>query len=728
MRCEETNELLTEHRFISFFFLLVVTQRHVAIHIPSLFHIYTYFIIMSGATTLQRHCHRDARHMRIHYQQLKHCQSTHEMDHIWTRISAYRASIQSVCHRLLVDWPDIAIIAQADKYLWGYVYYTAITECRKRLGLHVQPLAGDTDSIVFSEISSSDDYWEEETGSSEGSVGQVANKSWQRKWWTITLFKVLREAIGVLSGLFGQLTACRLDSTHHRPIDFTSDYIQNQTPLPSALVIARKLILYTGDIYRYQIMYLPLLDVPETEDTERLQHLAQLEYTRAQALYVDSGEACQRQALLAGYSTQKANRQFEMAFWQMSSQSYQTGHSLIETMDSHGQMEDPIEALTVTLVNNANNENIHRFMQANNNILDAQEMEMQALLTMDVNRVETEFWKREYQLSVLLAGLLAMVGENEKMRAAVHGLAKKLVQKQTQCLLQCKGSMGYGMSYVLAGVCVWVDIWRSTDIFIDRDLLDSLSELAQQDAVDPQTVLPHDIALLGWTQLRPIQQNLQYSQVTTAQLNLGDDGIWMATTETLNMICSVVSARIRLLLQNVGTRHDSGAASLVSLTEDLKLEPLLDPFECTWVVPDAAFWSDNLDLIHQWISAQTYVVVLAPAVSHQLSHRELSMKVIMDPGELDGWDDAQQYLVAADDEDEETPTHRDVATDMQGVLSCALRLSRTHRVLLATDSDELQFYGTWFALASLTSTSPSSSADTAVTLDTSAVRISSIND
>ncbi|KAJ2772223.1 hypothetical protein IWQ57_001855, partial [Coemansia nantahalensis] len=142
-------------------------------------------------------------------------------------------------------------------------------------------------------------------------------------------------------------------------------------------------------------------------------------------------------------------------------------------------------------------------------------------------------------------------------------------------------------------------------------------------------------------------------------------------------------------------------------------------------VPDEETWRHHLPALQKWLIAGSAQVVLAAAVQNRLEssgaddHKAQAAlrfaasaagSVWQTDACLEHWRDAEEHfrdvaeLVESGmvDEDEELPPAADVPDEMRGVLSCALHLSRVRipacDVTLVTDSEELAFYASWFAL------------------------------
>ncbi|KAJ2745240.1 hypothetical protein GGI19_006521 [Coemansia pectinata] len=329
-----------------------------------------------------------------------------------------------------------------------------------------------------------------------------------------------------------------------------------------------------------------------------------------------------------------------------------------------------------------------------------------------VVNLDAEFWEREYQLSVALAALLTstVLGQAKGHNVArIQDLVSVLVQRQVLCLQQALalGEDAHSV-YPAISVCVWIDLWRSTPFLTDwldtrpasgQALLTLLAQLVvdnldgdeQLDAI-AQSVLPHDVSLMGWVTLRRVQKHLRYEDIKCERL-------WPDPRATTR----VVLVRVHLLMQML---VDSQVVIVPQSREIVAMGRVN-------VVPDFDFWCLRLVQIQKWAQpGSAYAVVLAAAVRQQLlenggigAKAALDFVHIMKVAEWEGlaqWEDAMAYLAAEDDDDsDERPTTSDVPEEARGVLSCALQLwhgAGVKEVLLATDSDEMEFYASWFGL------------------------------
>ncbi|KAJ2854594.1 hypothetical protein GGI22_004443, partial [Coemansia erecta] len=275
-----------------------------------------------------RHCYSIAQYIRGQFRDLRKCESQEALDSMWGDILIHRLTLQEHCEDLIISSPKAAEQVAADKILWKYVYYDAILECRKRLRLQV-PLYELSQSVpsLSGSIRESDG-----TASSEGSVGRSAwstsssinpavLEEWWHEWWAMTLTTLFNEALGYFQTLLSRVLA---QLSGRSTLDYSLAYIKGaEYRFPRPYLIARRLYLNIGDIYRYQCMYLPQLSAYSSGtgaiDTCGLTDMAQATYCRAMAMHIDSGSACIRLALLAASS----HSRFDVVFWRMCSLCYE---------------------------------------------------------------------------------------------------------------------------------------------------------------------------------------------------------------------------------------------------------------------------------------------------------------------------------------------------------------------------------------------------------------------
>ncbi|KAJ2743978.1 hypothetical protein GGI20_003332 [Coemansia sp. BCRC 34301] len=635
-------------------------------------------------------------YIRTRFHDLKRLGSTPQiLDSIWGDILVHRQVHQDYCSELITTAPTLANTMAVDRHLWRIVYYDVILECRKRLGLqaaHSNSSQSQGSSIVGSMRSS------ELISSSSRATSlsaDIALEEWQREWWSVVLTTLFNEALGYFQSLYSLVTA-QMESKG--PLSFAVQYLRTGAEAPSLLQMARRLLVYVGDIYRYQAMYLPQLAYGSAGpiDATRMFELARSTYGRAMAMHFDSGRACMQMSLVSACAQQR----FMAMFWHVCGlcyADYQHMHTkamALVTRQENGEYDEddgPIEALVVELASavvvagRSTDASYWQLLDALN--ADLEEMRRGAAAV----NLDAEFWEREYQLGVALAALLTVAegrAGNDAMR--VQELAAVLVRRQAMWLQQAlELGESKGSVYAAVSICVWVDVWRSTTILSDwlvtqaadggQALVGQLARLAESSsggALDyvAQTVLAHDVALMGWRTLRSVQQTLRYEEIGRSELWRPD------ASDTVR----VVLARVQLLMLAPGIRGG-------------------DERPC--VVPDLGFWTQRLAQVQKWAQAGgKYRVVLAAAVQQQLeadggvaARAALAFarakRVVVGEG-LAHWEsDAMAYLAEEDDDDGERPVAADVPEEARGVVSCALA---QRAAVIATTSEETAFYASWF--------------------------------
>ncbi|KAJ2476689.1 hypothetical protein IWW56_004775, partial [Coemansia sp. RSA 2131] len=571
------------------------------------------------------------------YRELRKCATPEAMDAIWGDILVHRLVLQDRCERLIHTQPAFANKAGVDKYLWHLAYYDTIVECRKRLRLytplhnlsHTSSISGSTESVSFegSQVRSS----------RSPSISEGVLEEWQREWWSITLQTLFKEALGFFQGLFSQI----VQSLNMTSLGYALDLInQPQTaPISAAFWIARRVYMYVGDLYRYQYMYLPLLTYSDIGmvDTQSIHDLARWTYARARALFVDSGRVCTQLALLSAY----AQNRFESVFWQMCSLCYNDklaqrrkgGLLRAPATSGDSDTEDPIESSVVELVQAVlrGRENAEVF-KLYHDVLAVLEEDLEDIRNnIDELDVASDYWAREYQLSVILAALLTastLVDSGAKISVCIQHLAVVLLLRQTvllQQILQMQNGSSTGTVYLVSSVTLWTDVWRSNEYYIQEcvndelqwvdmsthmaELFDGLVHVVQTrlDCQLTQTtprmedltnkVLPHDVALLGWVSLRSVQQKLQYQTVAGDFHDISNDGLrsqlpqssepesldtaLLGAWHDLQNVTRIVCARIQALVLEMADRRvlpflswDSDGVLRVKLPRSLIAAPL----------------------------------------------------------------------------------------------------------------------------------------------------------
>ncbi|KAJ2732077.1 hypothetical protein IW152_004057 [Coemansia sp. BCRC 34962] len=616
---------------------------------------------VSGA--FRRQCQAMSEYMHTRFRDLKWSSTPQALDSIWGDILVHRQVLQEHCEDFIVTQPSIANALSVDRYLWKIVYYDAILECRKRLRLRAPQHSASPGSSIVGSIRSS----ELQSSSRTTSVStDLPLEEWQREWWSIVLTTLFNEALGYFQCLYN-LVLQQLESKHALPLAIQHFRAPGE-PLPAPFLIARRLLVYIGDIYRYQVMYLPQLTYGSAGpvDTAELIDLARCTYARATAMFFDSGRACMQTSLLCIC----AHQRFSATFWHMCALCYADHQhmytkALTKVAAENSENEDgddPIELLVVELA--------QALVAGKGN--DADEIYSQLLVVLNVDleeakhgaavvNLDADFWEREFQLGVVLAALLTstVLGHVEGRHATrIQDVAAVLVQRQVLFLEQALTLGENACSvYPAVSICVWIDLWRSTPLLLvdwlntqpasGRALLTSLAQLTlenrdgneKSDAV-AQSVLPHDVSLMGWMTLRKVQQHLHYEDIKSESL-WPDPG---ATTR-------VVLARVHLLMcmladsQFIRAPHPQAVVAM----------------ERVYVVPDFEFWCQRLVQVQKWARTDSaYYVVLAAAVRKQLqadgstrAKAALNWVGSMRIGECDGlaqWEDAMAYLAAEDDD------------------------------------------------------------------------------
>ncbi|KAJ1907972.1 hypothetical protein LPJ81_000401 [Coemansia sp. IMI 209127] len=633
-----------------------------------------------------RHCYSIAQYIRGQFRDLRKCESQEALDSMWGDILVHRLTLQEHCEDLIISSPKAAEQAAADKILWKYVYYDAILECRKRLRLHV-PLyeLSQSMSSLSGSIRESDG-----TASSEGSVGRSAwstsssanpamLEEWWREWWAMTLTTLFNEALGYFQTLLSRVLAQLRDRS---TLDYSLAYIKgSEYRFPRSYLIARRLYLNIGDIYRYQCMYMPQLSAHSSGigaiDTCGLTDMAQATYCRARAMHIDSGSACIRLALLAA----SAHSRFDVVFWQMCGLCYEDSAMLrgrrvadvatsdadaghCNSSDDYDHIEDLVIRLAQTVVQqqasgisssdcNTLGINGHSTLNADGSLLDSRDNTSSSntvrasgskddvgnpvdsiyhalldALNEDLDEaqncdvplhLDTDFWSREFQLSAILAALLTAVAygssgsdsgvllSTEPTQTAMHmymiqHLAAILLLRQMLCLQQTLELNGFEneedgehvacTAYPLMSLALWVDIWRSGPhlsslldgklgvVDMGPGLSDSLKRLfscllllirgySDLDMIGRHSsdmhsdlanmVLPHDVSLMGWMSLRPVQKKLRYG-------SLGEMPVTFSTLAR----CLMPNATTRLSTVSVNVMDTQAPGSLLGVWQDAR--------------------------------------------------------------------------------------------------------------------------------------------------------------
>ncbi|KAJ1809282.1 hypothetical protein LPJ75_004417, partial [Coemansia sp. RSA 2598] len=550
-------------------------------------------------------------------------------------------ALQDYCEELIMVYPDVANAISVDKYLWKYVYYDAIVECRKRLRLHV-PLhnLSHTSSITGS-IRSSDHISSADSSLARSSraASDEPLEEWKRDWWKVTLSTLFNEALGYFQCLYSRVSS-RLEGGS---LFFAVRHLHvSQYRLSPMYLIARRLYLYIGDVYRYQFMYLPLLPYGDIGpvDAAGILNLARWTYGRALPMFFDSGRACTQMALLSAYS----HSQFDVVFWHMCSHCYSENSAnrarsaTLNAACTYARQEgdavdDPIESLIVRLSQTAaecaGTESAH--LPVYEELLSALDEDFGEITdNTAILNLDSDFWIREYQLSVILAALVSMTisrsgffaGISAEIRQHrlldVQHLAVVLLLRQAVCLRQ---SLDIGeehnasIVYALVSLALWMDIWRSnkgllSDAFALSSSSASCPDFARKvellcamlvqllrehsgydlslklvghyaDAAD--SVLPHDVSLMGWASLRAVQRQIRYqeiecinaiyplsanSMVSTGKLACPKDSASLPLWSNVQSVLHVSFARIQAMILN---EAGSGSLPFFSWTPDKEL-------------------------------------------------------------------------------------------------------------------------------------------------------------
>ncbi|KAJ2547561.1 hypothetical protein EV175_005170, partial [Coemansia sp. RSA 1933] len=648
--------------------------------------------------------------------------------------------------------------------LWRCVYYEAILECRKRLRLQV-PLYEASQSMLSLAGSV---RGSEGTASSDSSAGAVAGLE---EWWAMTLTTLFNEALGYFQTLLRRVLAQLRDRS---ALDYSLAYVRGSAfRFPPAFLLARRLYLVVGDIYRYQGMYLPQLSEHSSTgaiDTGGLSAMAQATYSRARAMHTDSGSACVQLALLAA----SAQRRFDAVFWQMCGLCYADSAILrVRRMaaapdadagcDDYDHIEDLVIRLAQTLVqhqaagianadcdalsisgqvasnahgsltdsrDNTSSSNTIRASGSKDGVdgcvgsiyrelLDALNDDLHEAQNCDAPlHLDTDFWSREFQLSAILAALLTTVAygsgdsdsgillSTEPTQTAVRmymiqHLAAVLLLRQMLCLQQTLELNGLEndcndddddcvacTAYPLMSLALWVDIWRSGPhllaslnskpgmVDMGAGLSDSLkrlfscllllirgySDLDIEDTHCPDMhsnlaamVLPHDVSLMGWMSLRPVQRKLRYGALgelpgSVLSWNADHSGIVAGGLEskecssvyhleqhgqTASIILANNASRNKGLANNANSNKGLGACPNISSSSSMSSLDIVPEDELARAdnnlsavyssgavrplyVPDADFWLQHLALVQKMLLSNQCIVVLPSVVNDRL--------------------------------------------------------------------------------------------------------------
>ncbi|KAJ1952425.1 hypothetical protein EC988_003561, partial [Linderina pennispora] len=229
-------------------------------------------------TDFSRRCEDAAGRAHSAYQHLDTCTTAQQLTDAWTAASLQRHLVQDECEDLIMAHPDLANACQADKTLWRYVFYTPISECRKRLRLPADSTCDDGYAASITSLSATSD--------------------WGHQWWAMTLNSLLCEAVGYMQPLF----VLQVGAHKGTSLQSAIRYVRGQENKRCArFQIARRLMVYIGDVYRYQHLHQGDLYVHEVPlpDTSTFIALARSAYMCAQAMHFDSGRVCEQMALLA---------------------------------------------------------------------------------------------------------------------------------------------------------------------------------------------------------------------------------------------------------------------------------------------------------------------------------------------------------------------------------------------------------------------------------------------
>ncbi|KAJ1818192.1 hypothetical protein LPJ60_004451, partial [Coemansia sp. RSA 2675] len=645
----------------------------------------------SGA--FRRQCHDMSDYMRARFRDLKWSSTPQALDSIWGDILVHRQALQEHCEDLITTQPSVANALSVDRYLWKIVYYDAILECRKRLRLRMPQHSASPGSSIVGSIRSSELHGSSRTTSIST---DLPLEEWQREWWSAVLTTLFNEALGYFQCLYN-LVLQQIESKHALPLAI-QHFRAPEEQLPAPFLIARRLLVYIGDIYRYQVMYLPQLAYGSAGpvDTAELADLARCTYARATAMFFDSGRACMQMSLLCICLHQR----FSATFWHMCALCYADHHHMYtkaltkvaaENNDTEDD-DDPIELLVVELA--------QALVAGKGDDTDEIYQQLLVVLNADLEEarhgaavvnLDADFWEREFQLGVALAALLTstVLGHVDGRHATqIQDVAAVLVQRQVLVLEQALTLGENACSvYPAISICVWIDLWRSTPLLLvdwlntqpdsGRALLTSLAQLTlnnresdeQLDAL-AQSVLPHDVSLMGWVTLRKVQQHLHYEDIKR-------ENLWPDPHTTTR----VVFARLHLLMRMLADSQFIRAPQPQTVVA----------MERVYVVPDCAFWCQRLVQVQKWArTGSAYSIVLAAAVRKQLqaegstrARAALDWTRHMKIDECEGlaqWEDAMAYLATDDDEyDDERPAASDVPEEARGALSCALLLQHVAR-------------------------------------------------
>ncbi|KAJ2779771.1 hypothetical protein GGI15_003777, partial [Coemansia interrupta] len=605
------------------------------------------------------------RYIRQQYGMLRRSSSSQELDSVWGDILVHRMALQDYCSELIVALPSVAAQVGADRWLWRHVYHEAISECRRRLRLHVveHNLSRTSSISTGARLSSS-------ASSTDGSTADHgALEEWRRAWWTVTLTGLFAEALGCFS-LLAQRLGAQGDGAR----------------------LAARMAMYLGDVYRYQHLYLPLVQsgVDVACNTDALLGLARGAYLQALAVHPEGTRACSALALLAAYQKQP----LDIVFWHARAMGYchegrtsACSPALLARLLAHTgmQAEDPLETLVVEYAHlvvcgppasDAAREKHGELLRALEEDLE-EIREGVAPLSLD-----REYWAAEYQVAVAFAALDAPELALVQMQRHVA-----LVQQLPE---ECP-------TYALAGLALWIDLWRtqpgllaqSSNALAVRRLLEALvNALGHTDGDDAAAtdVLAHDLALQGWAALASVHRDL-------------------ATERTLQRIrtyCGAVTALSPVLAQQYSGRScaapwDSPVYTLPVVCARARLLLACLPRVRSLVrIPDKHFCVQHAGLLAAWSAECTVVALPGMPLDGEL-------KVVWADDKLAGaWDNVDDYLVA-DEEDEDVPTADDVPEGSRALIACALhwthRVEGVRQVELASEDEELAFYASWFGIS-----------------------------
>ncbi|KAJ1723016.1 hypothetical protein LPJ53_002634 [Coemansia erecta] len=611
-----------------------------------------------------------ARYIRQQYGVLRRSTSSQELDSVWGDILVHRMALQDYCSELIVALPSVASQVGADRWLWRHVYHEAISECRRRLRLHVaEHNLSRTSSIstgvrLSTSISSS--------GSTDGSsADHGALEEWRRAWWTVTLTGLFSEALGCFS-LLAQRVSTRDGG--------------------AAKGLAGRLAMYVGDVYRYQYLYLPLVSASLSVacDEQGLLDMARGAYARAMAMLdTDGSRACGALALLAAYERQP----LEAVYWHARAlgcchapgrRGSACSPAMLARLLAHAgtQADDPLETLVVEYAH-------HAVCGSSADETRTKHAELLQALTEDLAEIhdgaaplflDREYWAAEYQVAVVLASLGA------------HELA--IVQMQRHVALVRQLPDATCPAYALTGLALWIDMWRAQPSLLAApsdalgvarmlgDLIDVLG-YTDEDMYLATEVLAHDLPLRGWPALAPVHQDLAVER----------------TLQEVRKCCGAVAALSPVLVQNsvCTTPWDKPqhAARVVCARAHLLLAHL--PHIAPLVrIPDKNFCARHTGLLATWAAECTVVALPGMPLAE-----ELKGVVWADARLVGSWDTVDRYLVA-DEDDEDMPTADDVPESARALIACALHwthhVENVSRVEIASDDEELAFYASWFGI------------------------------